>query len=695
MNDRSRSIFAAVAIALAAPISVTLAAEPPAADRNYDVVVFGATPGGVAAAVAAAREKELSVALVEPQDIVGGVMSSGLSWSDSNQTDRRVLLGLFEEIHERIEAKYEERGIKLPYQVAVKDHSPWTYEPHVAEQVFHELLSEAGVDIFLEEELDKVEKEGSSITRITTNKGAFGGKTFIDATYEGDLMAKAGVPFALGRERRGKYGETLAGRQYPKSAVTGVNPYDENGNLLPLMTAQAAGDVEAGDDRVMVYSFRLCLTKDPENRVPIQKPANYDPARYELVRRFVAAHPPKRLLFDLYPLPGDKLDGNNSIGGQLSIGLVGGCNEWCEASYEKRRQIWQEHRDYTEGLFYFMANDPSMPEQLRREMQSMGYCRDELAKWGHFPPVLYVREGRRMLGRYVLTQRDVLEQLPHEDSIGVSSFPIDSHDVQRVPTKDGTGYVNEGTIFPVRVPGRRVGYAYQVPYRAITPQQSDCDNLLVPVALSASHVALSSVRVEPTWIMLGQSAGVAAAMAAKQEVAVQELPYADLRKHLQAQGQALDTLPLPPLPAPPADAIPLAKLEGLVLDDSQAEKVGQWSHSTNFRPYVEQGYLHDGNESKGALQLVFHPEIAKAGEYDVRLAYSPHPTRAANVPVTFEIDGQRQTIMVDETQPLDAGTQFRTIATLKLPKGKTKITISNDGTDGFVICDALQIVPKK
>ncbi|TWT34332.1 FAD-dependent oxidoreductase [Blastopirellula retiformator] len=674
------------------------AAPPASPDRTFDVVVFGATPGGVAAAVAAAREKEVSVALVEPLDIVGGVMSSGLSFSDSNQTDRRVLLGLFEEIHQRIEKKYVARGVKLPYQVKVKDHSSWTYEPHVAENVFHEMLQEAGVQVFLSEKLVDVEKRTSKIVRITTNQGAFRAQTFVDATYEGDLMAKAGVPWTIGRESRDKYGESLAGRQFPKSVVTNVNPYDDNGDLLPLMTAKSAGDVEAGDQRVMTYSFRLCLTKDPANRVAIEKPANYDPARYELVRRYVTAHPPRRLLFDLYPLPGNKLDGNNSIGGQVSIGLVGGPNEWCEASYAERRQIQQDHRDYTEGLFWFMANDPSMPENLQAEMQQMGYCRDEFAKWGHFPPVLYVREGRRMLGRYVLTQRDVLEQLPHEDSIGVSSFPIDSHDVQRVPSDDGKGYVNEGTIFPVRIPGRRVGYAYQVPYRAITPQELDCDNLLVPVALSASHVALSSVRVEPTWIMLGQSAGIAAAMAAKRQVAVQKLPYSELKEHLQAAGQALDLLPLPPMPKPKplAQAIPLNKLNGIVLDDDQAEKIGVWSHSTNFRPFVHQGYVHDGDEGKGTRKLVFRPEIPKAGKYGLRLAYSPHPTRAANVPITIETDGKRQVVLADETLDLDAGERFRTVATIDLPAGKeTTITISNEGTEGFVICDALQLLPVK
>ncbi len=670
-----------------------LAAETDPEEHTFDIVVYGATPGGVTAAVGAAREGGVSVALVEPLDIVGGVMSSGLSWSDSNQTDRRVLLGLFEEVHLRIEKHYTVRGVTLPYQVSVKDQTPWIYEPHVAEKVFHEMLDEAGVKIFLSQELVSVETEAREIRTMTTNRNRFRGSVFIDATYEGDLMAKSNVGWTLGREGRDQYGESLAGRQYPKAAVKGVNPYDDQGNLLPLMTAEAAGNPEAGDQRVMTYSFRLSLTKNPENRVPIEKPANYDPAQFELVRRFVTAHPPRRLLFDMYPVPGDKLDGNNSIGGQISIGLVGGSNDWCEASYAERREIWQAHRDHTEGLLWFMAHDPAMPDTLREEMQQIGYCRDELARWGHFPPVLYVREGRRMIGQYVVTQHDVLEQRPQEDSIGVSSFPIDSHDVQRVPTEDGTGFINEGTIFPVRVPRRRFGYAYQVPYRAITPKRQECRNLLVPVAMSSSHVAFSSIRVEPTWMMLGHSAGIAATLAAKQNVAVQDVPYPQLRERLLAQGQALDLLPLPPLPKMPTDIDP-ANLEGIVLDDRQAEVQGHWEHSTNFKPYIGQGYLHDADDAKGQRSLVFHPDIPKAGRYEIRLAYSPHETRAANVPVTFEIDGQSHTLQVDQRQPLQSG-PWRTIGHLSLPAGKrTKITIRNEGTTGFVIFDALQLVPQ-
>lgn len=663
-----------------------------AADHQFDVVVFGATPAGVTAAVAAAREGA-KVALLEPQDIVGGIMSSGLSFSDSNQTDRRVLRGLFEEIHLRIEKHYTDKGVALPYKVAEKNTSPWTYEPHVAEKVFHDLLAESGVQIFLNQHLAGVDKTNTRIETLRTETDRFRARVFIDATYEGDVMPKAGVGFVLGREGRDKYGESLAGKQFPKKPVTGVNPRDASGKLLPLMTAETAGEEATGDRGLMVFSFRLCLTKDPANRVPITQPKNYDPAQFELVRRYLAAYPRKTPLFDMYPLPGNKIDGNNSIGGQISIGLVGGSNEWCEASYAERAKIWQKHREYTEGLIWFLGHDPALPEELRAEMQSYGYAKDELVKWGHFPPVLYVREGRRMVGEYVLTQHDIREQVTKEDSIGVGSFPIDSHDVQRVPTPDGNGFINEGTIFPDRIPGHKIGHAHQLPYRAITPKRAECDNLLVPVALSSTHVAISSVRVEPTWMVLGQSAGVAAALAVKTQRSVQELPYPELRARLIAQSQALDLLPLPPLPPAPPKAVNVdpATLPGIVLDDSTAEKQGDWQSSTNFRPHVGTGYLHDGDSTKGSASIVFRTEIPKAGRYEIRLAYSPHATRATNVPLT--IAGQ-QPIIVNQREPLDAGSPFRTLATLDLPAGPTTITISNKDTDGFVIVDAVQLLPR-
>jgi hypothetical protein len=661
------------------------------AEETYDVVVFGGTPAGVTAAVGAAREGA-SVALFEPQDIVGGMMSGGLSFSDSNQTDRRTLRGLFEEIHLRIEADYRERGVALPYRVEVKDQAKWTYEPHVAEKIFHDLLKEAGVRVYQGERLEGVAKEDGRIVSLKTQNRTVRGKIFVDATYEGDLLPAAGVSFRLGREGREEFGESLAGKQFPKKPVLDVDVRDANGELLPLMTGESAGDEAAGDDGVMAYSYRLCLTKDRANRVPIERPANYDPARYELVRRFVTAHPPQRLLFDLYELPGGKSDGNNSIGGQISIGLVGASVGWCEATYDERERLREEYREYTQGLLWFMATDPAMPEKLREEMQSWGYAKDEFAKWNHFPPVLYVREGRRLQGEYVLTQHDILKATTKEDSIAVGSFPIDSHDVQRVPTKDGQGFVNEGTIFPNRLPGG-FGQPHQIPYRAILPKRNECTNLLVPVGVSSTHVAMCSIRVEPTWMTIGHSAGVAAALAAKSGSAVQDVPYAALRERLLAQGQALDLLPIPEVSRPAAGIDP-AKLPGIVIDDRSAKKEGVWQASTNFHPYIGTGYVHDGEAEKGALKLTFVANVPKAGKYDLRLAYSPHETRASAVPVTVLSGDRRTELTVDERAPLDANDRFRTVATLDLPAGETTIVVENRDTDGFVVVDAIQLLPR-
>jgi len=675
-------------------LALSTALVSQAAEHKFDVVVFGATPAGVTAAVGAAREGA-TVALVEPMDIVGGVMTSGLSFSDSNQTDRRTLLGLFEETHLRIEAYYKEKGITLPYSVAVKDQSKWTYEPHVAAKVFDDMLSEAKVKIFLNERLTTVVKKGERIQSFNTESNRFTAKVFVDCTYEGDLMAKAGVSYVVGREGRKQYGESLAGKQFPKAPVK-ASPYDAQGKLLPLMTAKDAGDPEAGDKGVMTYSYRLCITTNDANKVAFRKPANYDPARYELVRRFANATQAKRPFFDFYNLPGDKWDGNNSIGGQISLGLVGENWGWPEASYAERDQMWQAHKDYTQGLIWFMQHDEGIPAAIRTEMQRWGLAKDEFAKWDHWPPVLYVREGRRMVGEYVLTQSDIITNVTKPDPICIGSFPIDSHDVQRVVTADGTGFINEGTIFPKRIPGYGIGYRHQLPYRAITPKRAECQNLLVPVSLSCTHVAISSIRVEPTWMTLGHSAGIAAAMAAKANQAVQDLPYAKLREHLLAQRQVLEIPPLPPLPAASnanGKGIDPKSLKGIVLDDAEATVTGEWLRSTNFKNFIGRGYVHDGNANKGNLKAVFTPEIPQAGKYELRLAYSPHETRAARVPITVKSGGKETKVFFNEQTPLPGGEALRTAGVFELSVGKdTVITISNEGTEGFVIVDAVQLV---
>lgn len=654
-----------------------------------DVVVYGSTPGGFCAAVAAAREGA-SVILLEPTDHVGGVNTGGLSFSDSNQTVRSTVMGLFDEWHRRIEQDYRSRGIELPYKVKVKDQARWTYEPHVAARVTRQMLDEAKVEVLTNRVLTSVTKEAARIAKLVTSDGVFTASVFIDATYEGDLMAAAGVGWTIGREGRKEFGESLAGKRFPKAKMP-ISGFDEEGKILPLITTAAAGPDEEGDRYVMTYSFRLCLTADPSNRAPMPAPASYDPARFEVVRRHLQSGG-GGVAFDLYELPNGKFDGNNSIGGQFSLGLVGGCNGWSEASHPERAALWEAHRQYTLEFYRFLTTDPAVPDATRRKFAELGLCKDEFREQGHWPPQLYVREGRRMRGMYVISQKDILDEPEKKDPIVVSSFPIDSHDCQRIALADGV--INEGTIFPVRMQGRGHGYPYQVPYQAILPKPNECSNLLVPVALSCTHVALSSIRVEPTWMILGHSAGIAAALAARENIPVQALNYPELRERMLAQHQVLDLPELPPLPpqAKTAVSIDPARLPGVVLDDAAAELKGTWAHSTNFKPYIGKGYIHDERRADGLSVATFRFQAPRRGRYRLGMTYSAHETRATKVPLVVTSGRHIAKLTVDQTQPLPTGELFRNIGTVELTDDvKTVITVSNENTDGFVILDALQL----
>ena len=667
----------------------------PARAVDADVIVYGATPGGFCAAIAAAREGA-KVVLIEPTAHVGGVNTGGLSFSDSNQTIRSTLRGLFEEWHQRVAADYAARGVKLPYDVAVKNNVVWTYEPHVAARVTNAMLKEAGVTVLTQQPLESVEKEGAKLASFRTSAGVYSAKVFVDATYEGDLLAKSGVYWHLGRDNRDEYGESLAGRQYPKQLMA-IDGFDAHGLPLPLITTVRKGDDNAGEQTVMVYSFRLCLTKDPANRVPFPAPKAYDPARFELVRRYFQKYPNAPLPWDLYPLPGNKFDANNGIGKMFSMGLVGEANGWGASDPAGRAKLWDKHKEYTLEFYQFLTTDAAVPAKIRETMAELGLCRDEFPEIGHWSPQLYVREGRRLDGRYTLTQKDIIDEPKKDDPIAVSSFPIDSHDCRRIALPEGV--LNEGTIFPVRMPGRPHGYAYHVPYRAITPASAECSNLLVPVALSATHVAYSSVRVEPTWMAIGQSAGIAAALAAKEGVTVQSLDYGRLRTRLLAQNQVLDLPVLPPLPAKtPASGkgtgIAPASLPGLILDDAQAELSGDWEHSTNFKPHIGSGYVHDGKRSDGKSKATFRFKVPADGEYELRMAYSAHETRTTRLPLKLEGGGAEHRFTVDQTQPLPAGEAFRPLRQFTLRQGIDYVlTISNDDTIGFVILDAFQLLP--
>lgn len=511
-----------------------------AAARNYDFVVYGATAGGVTAAVAAAREG-LRVALLEPRDHVGGMVTGGLSWSDIGREE--VIGGLALEFAWRVGMAYHMRRY-MPRAPRV-----WAFEPKVAERVMRQMLHAAGVEVFFRHRLRErggVVKSGARIERILLENGAeFQAAVFADCTYEGDLMAQAGVSYTWGREAQDQYAESLAGvrEKTPQHQFTvEVNPYDANGNLLPLIQAGPRGKAGSADKKVQAYNFRVIVSSDPGNRLPFPKPKNYDPGRYELLARWLAAlekqldrSPVMNEVLKPDRIPNNKADINNH--GAVSTDHIGANWDYPEAGYARREQIWQDHIEYVAGLLYFLANDPRVPKSLRDEMNNWGLAADEFQDTRHWPHQLYVREARRMIGEYVMTQKDLQTERTKPDVIGMGSYNSDSHNVQRIVNE--RGFVeNEGDM---QVPVE----PYQIPYRVMLPQRREAANLLVPVALSSSHVAYSSLRMEPQFMIIGHAAGVAAALVVQSGAAVQEIDVKRLQARLLEQGAVFEYVPSP------------------------------------------------------------------------------------------------------------------------------------------------------
>lgn len=500
-------------------VAALLAAGAVAEEHSCDVVVYGATAGGAVAAIAAANSGA-EVILVEPGRYVGGMVTGGLGATDFGKKD--VIGGMAREFFVRLGRHYGE-----PVS--------WFFEPHVATEAFRAWLDEAGVKVHFGQAVKRVAKEGARIRAFETVQGnRYTARVFIDGGYEGDLMARAGVSYTWGREGSEQYGESLAGRlaecKYHQFGVK-VSPYDEKGGLLPLVYGGEPGKPGEGDRKVQAYNFRLCLSDLKENQVPFPKPGNYDPNRYELLRRYLAARPEIKLAecLNIKSMPNHKTDINNN--GPISTDYIGGSWEYPEADYARRAEIVEEHKQYVLGLLYFLANDASVPRPLQEEVNGWGLAKDEFVDNGHWPHQMYVREARRMVGAFVMTEADAREQTTKPDSIGMGSYNIDSHHVQRIPTEDG-GVINEGDM-QIKVS------PYEIPYRVLTPKVEECDNLLVPVCVSASHVAYSTLRMEPQYMIMGQAAGTAAAMAVRADRAVQEVDTDALRTQLRAGAAVL------------------------------------------------------------------------------------------------------------------------------------------------------------
>ncbi len=518
-----------VAVLLSLPVSAAPA-------EKFDVVVYGGTAGGVIAAVSAAREG-LNVALIEPTRHLGGMVSGGLSWTDVGR--KEVIGGYALEFYLRAGRYYE----MSHYEQEIA----WTVEPRVAGEILRQMLDQAHVTVVLNHRLrekDGVVKNGLTLTRIVMEDGtSYAANIFIDSSYEGDLMAQAGVSYIWGRESTSQYGESLAGvrGETPKHQFTvNISPRDAAGKLLPEISPDPPGPPGSADKKVQSYNFRMCFSDDPANQVPFPKPPGYDPHRYELLAfllkaRTAAEGAPPRLntLMKIDRIENHKTDVNNN--GAFSTDYLGGSWDYPNASYAKRQEIWDATKNYTEGFFYFLANDPQVPPTTQKEMRGWGLCKDEYADDDNWPYQLYIREARRMVGDFVMTQKDLQTDRTKPDPIGMGSYNSDSHNVERIISPQG--FVrNEGDM---QVPVQ----PYQIPYRIMVPKRGEAGNLLVPVAFSASHVAYSSVRMEPQYMILGQAAGEAAKLAIEEHRAVQDVDTAALTARLRKRGAVMEYRP--------------------------------------------------------------------------------------------------------------------------------------------------------
>jgi len=511
-------------------------------NKSTDLVVYGGTPCGIAAAVEAAK-CGVNVVLLEPTRHVGGLSTSGINTAESEHMLKWTIGGFADAFYQRLGNYYEvNKAIQSPLHPDDRLNTVYFFESGVAEKVYLDMLQDAGVEVWYGASVDKVTKAGSTITGITLTDGStITAKAFVDAGYEGDLMARAGVAYAIGRDSRAEFGEEAAGIRFDKTPRR-ARTVDNQGRLLPGISAWAKDLTEGNAHRApMNYNFRLIVATDPQYKVPIPAPTHYDATRYALLSNWLIDQTTQKKevklsdLLDLYTRRNGKFELNNKQSAIFSLGHFGGQFDWPDADYALRERIYQDHLDYTLGLLHFLATDPSVPANVQSEMRSIGLHKDEFADNGHLPYQLYVREARRMKGAYVMTQHDVQTDRHKSDSIGMSSHFIDCHHAQRVALNENE-FVNEGRIW-------RMGYAHQIPYRCLTPKPAECTNLLVPGAASYTHVAFCTLRLESVWMITGHAAGIAAAMAIMSGVDVQSVDVSELQSNLRRQKQVVDFIP--------------------------------------------------------------------------------------------------------------------------------------------------------
>ena len=662
-----RKLICCATAALMLLLSACSTPEP-----EYDVCVYGGTSAGVIAAYAVAKQGK-KVLLVEPSQRLGGMTSGGLGQTDIG--NKQVVKGLALDFYRRVGATYGRL-------------ESWIFEPSVAEAIYKDYIVRGNVEVLYGHRIVDAQKQGASITSInvesvenTAQTKNISAKVFIDCTYEGDLMARAGVSYVVGREDNKVYGEDYNGvqMQHLHQFVDNVDPYVEKGNpasgLLWGISDAALAPTGSGDNMVQAYNYRICLTSDKDNMLPIEKPANYDPSRYELLLRIIEAQKNYNLngYFIISPMPNNKTDINNR--GAFSTDMIGMNHRYPEASYEERAEIIQAHKDYTFGLLWFMGNDERVPKQLRDQMLSWGLPKDEYVEYGHWTPQLYIREARRMVGEYVATQANCENKVTVDDGVGMAAYTMDSHNCQRVViVKDGKAMVkNEGNV---EIKG---GLPYDVSYRCLTPKREECDNLLVPVCLSASHIAYGSIRMEPVFMLLGQSAAKAACLAIDGGVKVQEVDVKEIQR-MYVEDPLLD--------GTPAD---------IIVDDASLDAPAAWTRIEMNNGYGRSYLVLNPTSQEQTLRYPF--EVKSDGKYEIYTYFIRRGESSKKTELVVS-DGNTQKGVVlnaDEIQVLgQTSGEWGSLGEYDLQSGKPGyVEFTNKGTvTGQICADAVLLVKK-
>lgn len=639
---------------------------------DVDVCVYGGTSAGVISAYTVQKLGKKAI-LIEPGKRIGGLTSGGLGYTDIG--NKYAISGISRDFYRRVGKHYGK-------------FEQWIFEPKVAESIFQDYVRRGGFEVLYETRLKDVKKQGNRITEVLLENAAnpsasadivIRAKMFIDCGYEGDLMARAGVSYTVGREDNKDYNETINGvqlmdgHQFPG----GIDPYKDPGKpksgLLWGISNEKLLPNGTGDKKVQAYNYRICLTSDPQNMVPITKPDGYDPSRYELLLRLFEAYPDKRKLnhyFIWSHMPNHKTDINNR--GAFSTDMIGMNYEYPDGSYELRQKIIQDHTAYTTGLLYFFGHDPRVPKELREEMLQWGYPKDEYVNNGHWTPQLYIREARRMVGSYVMTQHNCQGREVVKDGVGLAAYTMDSHNTQRLVVNGevkNEGNVEVGGFGP-----------YPIAYRSLTPKASECGNLLVPVCLSATHIAFGSIRMEPVFMVLGQSSATAAVMAIDGNTEVQQINVSHLQQRLRED--------------PLADG----SLFEILVDNSDSLHVQRKGHWTiGKRGGYGPDYLVYEKRDQDIASIRFTPEIPEAGNYSGYI-YFPKAANMSSQTMVIVYDGEgNHGISIKESDIRVEGQtsgEWVPLGTYNLPQGtKSYVQVSDKDADGKVIADAVIWVP--